>query len=414
MWDRRRGANRGDGDVAGERSPGPRRRKVGRQRCCILVTTALTGAALLAILASMLIMVNGEKPSAKTLQVHVIFRHGDRTPTETYPTDPYKDEENWPEGWGQLTNIGKKQLYDLGVYLRTRYGPSGGALYDGAYTGSETKVLSSYADRCLTSAGSLLAGLFPPSASPDKTQVWLDALDWQPVPIRYIEREEDRMITSKKPCPRYENDLASVYASPEIERINRENQDLYEHLTNNTGKEINDILDVEFLYNTLEIEQLRGLVLPEWVKGWYPERMKPLASLSLAIFSRTLSMKKTKSGVMLWEIGTNMQKKLSNPKDNSKINLYSAHDTTLVNVLYGLGVGQDSYKPEFAAAILVELLESTNGDKFVQVLLKKSSTSDELTPIDLPGCISPCRVTNFLHIDAVTSPEEWDKQCQLN
>ena len=27
--------------------------------------------------------------------VTVIYRHGDRTPVDTYPTDPYKDRSNW-------------------------------------------------------------------------------------------------------------------------------------------------------------------------------------------------------------------------------------------------------------------------------------------------------------------------------
>lgn len=34
-----------------------------------------------------------------------LFRHGDRTPIDPYPMDPWKDRENWPEGYGQLTNV---------------------------------------------------------------------------------------------------------------------------------------------------------------------------------------------------------------------------------------------------------------------------------------------------------------------
>jgi len=34
-----------------------------------------------------------------------IFRHGDRTPVDPYPTDPYRNLTFWPEGYGQLTDV---------------------------------------------------------------------------------------------------------------------------------------------------------------------------------------------------------------------------------------------------------------------------------------------------------------------
>lgn len=34
-----------------------------------------------------------------------IFRHGARTPADTYPTDPYVNFDFAPFGWGQLTNV---------------------------------------------------------------------------------------------------------------------------------------------------------------------------------------------------------------------------------------------------------------------------------------------------------------------
>ncbi|VDK61080.1 unnamed protein product [Anisakis simplex] len=33
-----------------------------------------------------------------------IWRHGDRSPTTTYPKDP-NQESAWPLGWGQLTPV---------------------------------------------------------------------------------------------------------------------------------------------------------------------------------------------------------------------------------------------------------------------------------------------------------------------
>lgn len=54
----------------------------------------------------------------------IVFRHGDRTPVDPYPTDPWKNESLWPVKFGELTNIGKMQHYALGKWLRQRYSVS--------------------------------------------------------------------------------------------------------------------------------------------------------------------------------------------------------------------------------------------------------------------------------------------------
>ena len=53
--------------------------------------------------------------------VQILFRHGDRNPNRPWgPQDP-NPESAWPQGWGQLTNLGKAQLYQLGEQTRHRY-----------------------------------------------------------------------------------------------------------------------------------------------------------------------------------------------------------------------------------------------------------------------------------------------------
>lgn len=34
-----------------------------------------------------------------------VFRHGARTPADTFPTDPHINNTMEPYGWGELTNV---------------------------------------------------------------------------------------------------------------------------------------------------------------------------------------------------------------------------------------------------------------------------------------------------------------------
>ena len=53
--------------------------------------------------------------------VHLLYRHGDRTPYKFYPTDPYKNMSEWSAGISQLTNRGKKMCFELGKWIRSYY-----------------------------------------------------------------------------------------------------------------------------------------------------------------------------------------------------------------------------------------------------------------------------------------------------
>ncbi|CAD7004464.1 unnamed protein product [Ceratitis capitata] len=43
--------------------------------------------------------------------VHIVLRHGARTPVTTYPNDPYVNETYSPYGWGHLTNRAKTNYF---------------------------------------------------------------------------------------------------------------------------------------------------------------------------------------------------------------------------------------------------------------------------------------------------------------
>ncbi|KAK6049928.1 hypothetical protein COOONC_12567 [Cooperia oncophora] len=57
------------------------------------------------------------------LLVQAMWRHGDRSPTKTFKTDPFQ-EANWTfggGGFGQLSPRGMKQHLDLGRLIRKTY-----------------------------------------------------------------------------------------------------------------------------------------------------------------------------------------------------------------------------------------------------------------------------------------------------
>lgn len=175
--------------------------------------------------------------------------------------------------------------------------------------------------------------------------------------IKYLSLQ---LYAQKQSCPKYDEMLRKLYLNPpvDVQEINQKNAELYKRLTKETGQNVSTILDVEFLYNTLEIEKNAGLTLPDWAEGVFPEKMLPLAERSLALFTETPFMKKIKGGSIVTDIVDKMVKKRSGLQNRS-IFVYSAHDITLVNFMNAIGIiAETSRKPEYAATIVVELHHS--------------------------------------------------------
>ncbi|XP_066485263.1 prostatic acid phosphatase-like [Tiliqua scincoides] len=115
--------------------------------------------------------------------VLLVMQHGDRTPLDTYPTDPYK-EDNWPQGFGQLTTVGLQQHYQLGQLLKERYK----LLLSEEYRREEIYIRSTDTDENIMSAQANLAGLFQPT----EKQSWNKNIPWQPVPVHTVPVKDDQ------------------------------------------------------------------------------------------------------------------------------------------------------------------------------------------------------------------------------
>ena len=100
-----------------------------------------------------------------------LFRHGDRTPIQSYPTDQYT-ESTWERygGFGQLTQAGMHRHFDYGRFLRDRYRK----FLNKTYNRNRVYIRSTDYDRTLMSAYSMLSGLF----EPESYQIWNEDLKW--------------------------------------------------------------------------------------------------------------------------------------------------------------------------------------------------------------------------------------------
>ncbi|XP_025265921.1 lysosomal acid phosphatase [Camponotus floridanus] len=336
-------------------------------------------------------------------QVVFLFRHGDRNPTETYPKDPYINYA-WPNGWGALTKRGMLQLYNVGQWIRQEYGVIIGNKFESA----TTLMRSSYADRCIMSAQVLLAGLFIPSPE----DMFLPGLAWTPVPVHSIPRNLDKLITIKAPCPRLEEALKQAYLNEAI-RSGAKMAEYYKELTEHTGQNMSTITDVEFLYNTLEIEEQHGLQLPQWTQKFYNNEMREIAARSLAIFTNSTIQRRLLGGPLLKEILSHMEETRTDSKPKRSY-FYSAHDITIVNVLRTMGFTNELFKPDYGATLIFELHLANNSiDQEVKALYLNNTETKIAHPLEIPNCATPCLLQNLKQVWHKVIPNDWDAECKI-
>uniref|UniRef100_A0A8D1CUS1 acid phosphatase n=1 Tax=Sus scrofa TaxID=9823 RepID=A0A8D1CUS1_PIG len=204
--------------------------------------------------------------------VAVVFRHGDRAPLASYPTDPHKENiaTLWPRGLGQLTREGVHQQLELGRFLRSRYE----SFLSPQYRREEVYIRSTDFDRTLESAQANLAGLFP-EASPGRSEA-----TWQPIPVHTVPVTEDKLLRfPTRSCPRYRELLREATEAAEYKAALEGWTDFLTRLENFTGLSLvgEPLRKAWKVLDTLICQQAHGLPLPSWAS---PDVLQTLAQIS--------------------------------------------------------------------------------------------------------------------------------------
>ncbi|XP_062514774.1 uncharacterized protein LOC134190336 [Corticium candelabrum] len=354
--------------------------------------------------------------SIKLELVSMVFRHGDRSPVVTFPSDPYQ-ESHWPQGFGQLTQLGMRQQYYLGKYLRHRYMTFGSDTYllNGTYSRDEVTIRSTDVDRTLMSVESQMAAFYKPVGK----QEFLKNLSWQPVPIHTVPVSEDSLLRAySMDCPRYKQLKAEKRNDDDWLQIMRENKQLLKSVQSYTGVDYSiDPDNVYEIVDPLFCELQHGLKLPAWCTNTTFAVLKNMSTFGVFKMFEGREINRLTSGVFINHIITDMQEKRESKKSHTKkLLVYSAHDTTVAAILSGLGV-YDKEIPPYASIVMIELY-SDNGKYFVKVFYHKgpSAKLDDLPQLlPIPQCLQECPLDKFVKLmDPITlSEEEFLHECRI-
>lgn len=339
--------------------------------------------------------------------VTVLFRHGDRSPVKAYPTDPHQ-ESDWPQGFGQLSQVGMRQHYDLGHFLRQRYK----GFLNESYDRHEISVRSTDYDRTLMSAEANLAGLYPPSGR----QVFTPDLKWQPIPIHTVPQSEERLLSFPLgDCPRYKQLMNETEHTAAFLNVTSAYKDVIELVRSKTGLNKTTVESVWSVYDTLFCEARHNMSAPDWVTPDIMEKLRVLKDFGFQVLFGVYNQQeksRLQGGILLGEIVKNLSKMAApDPKPRLKMMMLSAHDTTVAALQASLNVF-NGRQPPYASCHIFELYRDDNGSASVSMFYRNDSTVGPYA-VQLPGCALDCPLEDFVRITKLSISDDREGECQL-
>ncbi|XP_072160531.1 lysosomal acid phosphatase [Bemisia tabaci] len=365
---------------------------------------------------------NEDKEESSLRFVSMVLRHGNRAPLFTYPSDPYANRTiYWPEGEGELLNIGRRGLLKLGRFLRERYG----SFLPSTFNASQVRTLSIEFNRCVESAECLLTGLYPPNGEHASHN-----LSCRSFPISVVPREEDDECIPDapdiwRPCEKFVEEFKNALDSYVFKQVEKK-LDVLDYVSDNIGQKLNVSLDGFYmmgaLYDTLFAQSKAGLELPEWTKKVFPEELAFFINVLFSSMTQTPTQRRLNNGILINEILSTMEMRRSRGGAfNRLFDLFSATDLTIHSLWRSMGVRKTVPLPGYGATMIFELHEIA-GNYFVKALYKNAAEDDELRTINFSGCENDeqhnqnnmCGLDTLRKLMENATITDLDKECQMS
>uniref|UniRef100_A0A915KP05 acid phosphatase n=1 Tax=Romanomermis culicivorax TaxID=13658 RepID=A0A915KP05_ROMCU len=244
--------------------------------------------------------------------VQALWRHGERNPIHTIPTDTLNKPESWTTGLGELTMNGISVQYKLGQALKKRYVN----FIDFCQLHKQAYLWSTDYNRTLMSAAVLHSGLKEQNCSDigGSRDVRENVLElWSPFPVHSVPNDMDQSIVSI-PCPKYEV-LNKMYteSSEEIKEFESKNKNFLKFMSQLAGvslaaMNISTVMDP--LLNTKI--QSDSHAMPEWVNDTIYNVGLSLWNQSVFLSYKNVSVTKFFIGSLLWNIVELFRAKIQN------------------------------------------------------------------------------------------------------
>ncbi|XP_072155939.1 lysosomal acid phosphatase isoform X2 [Bemisia tabaci] len=244
-----------------------------------------------------------------------------------------------------------------------------------------------------------------------------DAAFWADGPEQLLQ-----IIRVLKPCPLMSKEQEIV--NDAIQKKLDENKDLLTYISKSTGLQVETIQNIDDIHDNLLISEQRGFKVPEWAREIYPKKLQELAAINYFQLYDTPLLRKLRSGILINDILDSMWKKINaSEKFERRMNIFSAHDTTLGRLWQAIDISEDLglEKPIYGSALIFELHETSTSKYRVKILYKRGMLDRDMTVLHIKGCEGDpmahqdgmCDLDTFSSALEPKAFSDYDKECKI-